>query len=66
MKWELSDPKSGDIIRVKIGEIYHYGIFVSEEQVIQFGLPPNVRKDIKDQDIEVCSSNIDVFCKVDF
>ena len=28
------------MIRVPLGGIYHYGIFASESEVIQFGLPP--------------------------
>ena len=42
MQWTEQAPKYGDIIRTKVSFYYHYGIFVSEEQVIQFGLPDNV------------------------
>jgi len=40
MKWTLNEPKEGDIVRVKLGSIYHFGIYVSDDEVIQFGLPP--------------------------
>lgn len=49
------------MVRVKVGSIYHYGIFVSEGEVVQFGLAPSARPDIKAADIEVCSSDIDEF-----
>lgn len=39
MKWHQADPKPGDPVRVKVSFYYHYGIFVSESSVIQFGLP---------------------------
>lgn len=32
-------PKFGDMVRTKVSFYYHYGIFVSESEVIQFGLP---------------------------
>ena len=39
MNWVVKTPVRGDIIRTKVQFYYHYGIFVSQEQVIQFGLP---------------------------
>ncbi len=36
--FSLREPKYGDIIRVKIkDDIYHYGIYVSDDEIIQFG-----------------------------
>ncbi|MBR5797467.1 MAG: lecithin retinol acyltransferase family protein [Clostridia bacterium] len=61
MKWQLKQPSAGDMIRVKLGSIYHYGVFVSEGEVIQFGLAPSARPTLKDSDIEVCASDIDAF-----
>lgn len=66
MKWELKTPSKGDMIRVKLGSIYHYGVFVSEEEVVQFGLAPNARPLIKDSEVEVCVSDIDVFLQNGF
>ena len=40
MIWWQAECKYGDMIRVCCGNLYHYGIFVSEDEVIQFGLPP--------------------------
>ena len=62
MKWQLKDPTEGDIIRVAFGgSLYHYGIYVSDTEVIQFGLIPTRRSGISDADITVCISDIDVF-----
>lgn len=60
MKWTLNDAKFGDIIRVKIGQFYHYGIYVTDDEIIQFGLPfTDIRRDSKT--VEVLSSDIDAF-----
>lgn len=56
MKWEMKEARSGDIVRVSLGKIYHFGIFVSEEDVIQFGLPPT--PDRRSEDVEVLSSPV--------
>lgn len=61
MKWTLKTPASGDMVRVKAGSIYHYGVFVSESEIIQFGLAPVARQGLKDTDIEVCCSDVDTF-----
>ena len=61
MNWEVTTPKSGDMIRVKAGSIYHYGIFVSEDEVIQFGLAPVARPLTKDCEVEVCATAIEDF-----
>ena len=62
MKWKLKDPEFGDMIRVKFGDtLYHSGIYVSDDEVIQFGLAPTARVSLKDSEIEVLSSDIDTF-----
>ena len=53
MKWSLREPKYGDMIRVKVRDIYHYGIYVSDDEIIEFG-PPPVSIIRKDDEIEVC------------
>jgi phosphopantetheinyl transferase (holo-ACP synthase) len=60
MKWEFCEPRLGDMIRVRLGDLYHYGIFVNENEVIQFGLAPTVRM-IPESEVEVCASDIDTF-----
>lgn len=61
MKWWPAECRYGDMIRVKLGSIYHYGIFVSEDEVIQFGLPPIPENDGLPQSTRVCSTGINEF-----
>lgn len=60
MKFWPSECKSGDMIRVRIGSIWHYGVYASDDEVIQFGPPPreNVRRP---EVITVCSTTMDEF-----
>lgn len=60
MKFELIDCQYGDMIRVKLGGLFHYGIYVSDDEVIQFGYPPILRDKDKGN-IVVVSTSIDVF-----
>ena len=59
MKWELKEAKCGDIVRVALGPIYHFGIFVSEDEIIQFGLPPTPNR--RAEDVEVLSAPVEQF-----
>ncbi len=61
MKWLPGECRPGDMIRVRLGSIYHYGIFVSEDEVVQFG-PPPVGERAPDDRIAVCATDIDGFC----
>ena len=61
MKWVYRECRYGDIIRVKLGSVYHYGIFVSEDEVIAFGLPPTAENLKHQQDIKVLATDIYVF-----
>ena len=61
MKWVMKDPSRGDMIRVESGSIYHFGIYVSDEEVIQFGLAPSQRSVLKDSEVVVLASDIDRF-----
>lgn len=50
------------MIRVKIGAIYHYGIFVSENEIIQFGEPPVGSLLARDySSVKVCTATADEF-----
>ena len=60
MEWLLNDCQRGDIIRVKNGSVFHYGIYVSDDEVIQFGLPPSLREKDK-ENIVVVSTDIETF-----
>ena len=61
MKWVYRECQYGDVIRVKLGSVYHYGIFASEDEVIAFGLPPTAENLKNQQDIKVLATDIDVF-----
>jgi phosphopantetheinyl transferase len=62
MIWWQAECKFGDMIRISFGNFYHYGIFASEDEVIQFGLPPfDGLLNRKFEDIAVCVSDIDTF-----
>ncbi len=62
MTWWQSECKYGDMIRVSFGNFYHYGIFVSDDEVIQFGLPPEQGLlNRKFDEISVCVTDIDTF-----
>lgn len=47
------------MIRTKVDFYYHYGIYVDDETVIQFGPPDGASRD--PDEIEVISTDIDIF-----
>ncbi len=59
MEWTCDSPKMGQIIRTRVSFYYHYGIFVSEDEVIQFGLPTDPGKSA--EQIKVLVSDIYTF-----
>ena len=59
MRWSEKNPVYGDIIRVKVSFYYHYGIYVSDECIIQFGLPTNVTQNA--DDVKVLETDINTF-----
>lgn len=59
MKWAQKEPRSGDIIRVKVNFYHHYGIFVNENLIVQFGLPDNTG--IPPEEISVLTTDIYTF-----
>ncbi|MBE5754437.1 MAG: 4'-phosphopantetheinyl transferase superfamily protein [Clostridiales bacterium] len=61
MKWVVTAPQAGDMVRVKVNELYHYGIYVSSKEIIQFGLSPILRTTNNDNEIEVCFSDEKTF-----
>ena len=66
MKWSFSAPTPGDMVRIRFGELYHFGVYVSDDEVIQFGLAPNARSHMKESEVEVISSDVDTFCQGGF
>lgn len=61
MKWWPEICAPGDMVRVSIGSVKHYGIFVSENEIIQFGPPPVSLKIMNSGDICVCSATAEEF-----
>ena len=61
MKWTVRECKKGDIIRVRLGSVCHYGVFISEEEVIAFGYPPLPQFQNMQDQIAVLSTDIDTF-----
>ena len=61
MKWLPGECRPGDMIRVRLGSIYHYGIFVSEDEIVQFGPPPVGAREPDDK-ICVCTTDAAGFC----
>ncbi len=59
MKWTTDSPSPGDIIRVKVKFYYHYGIFVDENTVVQFGYPDN--EGIPPKEIAVVTTDVETF-----
>ena len=61
MKWWPRECVPGDMVRVRIGSVYHYGVFVSEDEVIQFGLPPvDLQEHLKRENL-VVATDIETF-----
>lgn len=46
-EWKLVDLYPGAHIRVKIKNYYHHGIYIGNDEVVQFGHPFNVNEDPK-------------------
>lgn len=59
MQWQQDTPKPGAPVRVKVSFYYHYGIFVSENSVIQFGLPDGPTRPAAE--IKVLSTDVYTF-----
>ena len=56
MTWQKTPPTAGSMIRVESGSIHHYGVYVSPDEVIQFGLAPALRPHQRDADVTVLST----------
>lgn len=62
MKWTVREGKTGDMIRVHVNnQIDHYGVYISDNEIIQFGLNPSIRLGLSETDVKVCSTDIDEF-----
>ena len=61
MEWAEKTPVLGDIVRTKVTFYHHYGIFVDENTIVQFGMPDNVTQ--KAADIRVLKSDVAAFLR---
>lgn len=60
MTWLDALPeKAGTLVRTRVSFYWHYGVFVSEEEVIAFGLPDN--RGIPPEEIRVLSTDLETF-----
>ena len=66
MKWKLKAPRFGDLVRVEAGRFYHYGVYASDAEIIQFGPTPDAEHSLLDADIRVCTSDVNGFLKGGF
>lgn len=61
MRWQPTDARRGDMVRIQIGSLYHYGVFVSEDEVIQFGYPPLPEFAVQNAVVTVGRVDVDTF-----
>ena len=61
MKWLPADCSPGDMVRVRTGSVYHYGIFVSEDEIVAFGLPPVPQYRDRPDRLTVLATDADTF-----
>lgn len=61
MKWWPGECRMGDMVRVRIGSIWHYGVYVSDDEVIQFGLPPRDGASQSPDHVRVCQTTMAEF-----
>ena len=60
-KYVSKEPVIGDIVKVEISNnIYHFGIYIGEDKVIQYGKATDFLK-TKKEDVEVLISSMDEF-----
>lgn len=58
--WQMTEPHKGAHIRVRMSDFYHHGIYIGDDEVVQFGLPSDVYSDASK--IRVMRSPLKDFC----
>ena len=58
-KWIIKEPVPGDIIRIKYMNFYHYGIYLGNGEVVEFGRPNEITKP---EDVRVHKIKLKDFC----
>jgi len=61
MKWWPGKCRMGDMVRVRVGGIWHYGVYLSDDEVIQFGLPPREGAAQSPEKVRVCQTTMEEF-----
>ena len=61
--WQMLELYPGAHIRVQVKNVYHHGIYVGNDEVVQFGLPYDMYNDPKD--VKVLRSPLKDFCADD-
>lgn len=62
--WQMKDPYPGAHIRVKINNLYHHGIYIGNDEVVQFGLPFDMYR--PKEEVKVVKTNITEFLQGGF
>ena len=63
-KWGMTAPYLGAHIRVQIQSIYHHGIYIGNDEVVQFGLPFDMFR--PKEEVKVLKSSIEDFLQGGF
>lgn len=63
-KWEMTTPYEGAHIRVQIQSIYHHGIYIGNDEVVQFGLLTDMIR--PKEEVKVLKSSIEEFLQGGF
>ncbi len=62
MKWTVREGKPGDMVRVKVNnQMDHYGVYISDDEIIQFGMNPSLRLGVSESEVKVLSTDINEF-----
>lgn len=58
MKWILTSARRGDLIRVGFHGLYHYGVYLSDDCVVQFGRNPIRHDPTPAEQVEVLATDL--------
>ena len=58
MKWILTSARRGDLIRVGFHGLYHYGVYLSDDCVVQFGRNPIHHDPTPAEQVEVLATDL--------
>lgn len=65
MKWVLKEIAVGDMVRVPMGDMFHYGVCVGEDEIIQFG-EPILGNPVPKEDIRIMTTDVASFLSGQF